>query len=39
MAVALQRTHDALLTIGEAAWIAGVHRNTLRGWCTSGRLP
>ena len=39
MAVALQRTQDALLTIGEAASIAGVHRNTLRGWCTSGRLP
>ena len=39
MAVALQRTQDALLTIGEAASIAGVHRNTLRGWCASGRLP
>jgi diguanylate cyclase (GGDEF)-like protein/excisionase family DNA binding protein len=38
MAIAF-RPPDPLLTIGEAAALAGVHRNTLRGWCTSGRLP
>ena len=37
MAIAF-RPPDPLLTIGEAAALAGVHRNTLRGWCTSGRL-
>ena len=38
MAVALHRTPDELLTIGDAAKLAGVHRNTLRAWCASGRL-
>ncbi|HEY7524158.1 MAG TPA: diguanylate cyclase [Candidatus Limnocylindrales bacterium] len=28
-----------LLTMTEAASIAGVHRNTIRAWCASGRLP
>ena len=27
------------LTLTEAAALAGVHRNTVRGWCESGRLP
>ena len=29
---------DDLLTLTEAAAIAGVHRNTVSGWCASGRL-
>ncbi len=40
MAVALEPTsHDSLLTFTEAAAVAGVHRNTIRAWCASGRLP
>jgi len=40
MAVALDRLRDpGLLTIAQAAKLAGVHRNTIRTWCQSGRLP
>ncbi len=38
MVVALGRRDEALLTMTEAAEIAGVHRNTIRAWCASGRL-
>jgi diguanylate cyclase (GGDEF)-like protein/excisionase family DNA binding protein len=34
-----RRTGGDLLTMSEAAALAGVHRNTLRTWCSSGRLP
>ncbi len=39
MVVAPAPHHDPLLGLAEAATIAGVHRNTVRGWCLSGRLP
>jgi diguanylate cyclase (GGDEF)-like protein/PAS domain S-box-containing protein/excisionase family DNA binding protein len=40
VAVALDRYRDpGLLTIAQAAEVAGVHRNTIRTWCQSGRLP
>jgi diguanylate cyclase (GGDEF)-like protein/excisionase family DNA binding protein len=39
MVVALGRREDGLLTMTEAAVVAGVHRNTIRAWCASGRLP
>jgi diguanylate cyclase (GGDEF)-like protein/excisionase family DNA binding protein len=38
MVVALDRRDDGLLTMTEAAELAGVHRNTIRAWCASGRL-
>ena len=38
MVLALRST-GPLLSLSAAAAIAGVHRNTVRGWCTSGRLP
>ena len=28
-----------MITLAEAALLAGVHRNTVRAWCDSGRLP
>ncbi|HEY7828194.1 MAG TPA: helix-turn-helix domain-containing protein, partial [Candidatus Limnocylindrales bacterium] len=31
-------TNGDLVTIAEAARLAGVHRNTVRSWCASGRL-
>jgi diguanylate cyclase (GGDEF)-like protein/excisionase family DNA binding protein len=40
MAVAFERgEHPALLTVAEAATIAGVGRGTIRGWCSRGELP
>jgi diguanylate cyclase (GGDEF)-like protein/PAS domain S-box-containing protein/excisionase family DNA binding protein len=33
------RRESPLLTIGQAAALAGVHRNTIRAWCQAGRLP
>ena len=39
MALAPQPRAEPLLSLAAAAAIAGVHRNTIRGWCTSGRLP
>src|SRR4051794_12196414 len=39
MALGFEVRAHALLSIGEAAAVAGVHRNTMRGWCASGRLP
>ena len=39
MVLALQHRGDALLSLADAAALAGVHRNTVRGWCTAGRLP
>ena len=39
MAPAFERTSSGeLITIAEAARLAGVHRNTVRSWCASGRL-
>jgi diguanylate cyclase (GGDEF)-like protein/excisionase family DNA binding protein len=38
MVVALDRRDEPLLTMTEAAVAAGVHRNTIRTWCASGRL-
>jgi diguanylate cyclase (GGDEF)-like protein len=38
MVLALQQSPGALVSLADAATIAGVHRNTVRGWCTSGRL-
>ncbi|MGH2513620.1 MAG: GAF domain-containing protein, partial [Candidatus Limnocylindrales bacterium] len=39
MGPAFDRTTSAdLVTIAEAARLAGVHRNTIRSWCASGRL-
>jgi diguanylate cyclase (GGDEF)-like protein/excisionase family DNA binding protein len=39
MALAIRRDDGAdLLTIGEAAAVAGVHRETVRAWCAGGRL-
>jgi diguanylate cyclase (GGDEF)-like protein/PAS domain S-box-containing protein/excisionase family DNA binding protein len=39
MAPAFERTASGeLVTIAEAARLAGVHRNTVRSWCASGRL-
>ncbi|HLA15297.1 MAG TPA: diguanylate cyclase [Candidatus Limnocylindrales bacterium] len=39
MTVALDRLRDPnLLTIAQAAAVAGVHRNTIRTWCQSARL-
>src|SRR5688500_15818475 len=32
-------THDSLLTLAQAAQVAGVHPTTIRAWCASGRLP
>jgi diguanylate cyclase (GGDEF)-like protein/excisionase family DNA binding protein len=40
MAIAFERgEHPALLTVAEAATIAGVGRGTIRGWCSRGELP
>jgi len=40
MVVAFERRpRGDLLTMSEAAVLAGVHRNTIRAWCASGRLP
>ncbi|MFL5777914.1 MAG: GAF domain-containing protein, partial [Chloroflexota bacterium] len=39
MALALQPRGRNLLGLAEAAALAGVHRNTVRAWCASGRLP
>ena len=40
MAVAFERGEDpALLTVAEAASIAGVGRGTIRSWCSRGELP
>ena len=33
------RHRGDLLTIGDAATVAAVHRNTVRSWCTAGQLP
>jgi len=30
------RRESPLLTISEAAALAGVHRNTIRAWCQAG---
>jgi diguanylate cyclase (GGDEF)-like protein/excisionase family DNA binding protein len=39
VAPAFERTSSGeLITIAEAARLAGVHRNTVRSWCSSGRL-
>jgi diguanylate cyclase (GGDEF)-like protein/PAS domain S-box-containing protein/excisionase family DNA binding protein len=39
VAPAFERTASGeLITIAEAARLAGVHRNTIRSWCASGRL-
>jgi diguanylate cyclase (GGDEF)-like protein/PAS domain S-box-containing protein/excisionase family DNA binding protein len=39
VAPAFERTASGeLITITEAARLAGVHRNTVRSWCASGRL-
>ncbi len=39
MAPAFERTSNGdLVTIAEAARLAGVHRNTVRSWCAAGRL-
>lgn len=39
MAPAFDRAASGeLITIAEAARLAGVHRNTVRSWCASGRL-
>jgi len=39
MVLALQQRAGSFIGLAEAAAIAGVHRNTVRGWCSSGRLP
>ena len=40
MAVAFERGEKpTLLTVAEAATIAGVGRGTIRGWCSRGELP
>jgi excisionase family DNA binding protein len=39
MVVAFDKRPAGLLTIAEAAILAGVHRNTIRAWCAAGRLP
>ena len=39
MALAARATASAeLLTLSEAASVAGVHRDTVRAWCSTGRL-
>ena len=38
MVLALQDRDGALIGLTEAAAIAAVHRSTVRGWCSSGRL-
>ena len=39
VAPAYERTTSGeLITIAEAARLAGVHRNTIRSWCAAGRL-
>ncbi len=40
MAVAFERGETpALLTVAEAATMAGVGRGTIRSWCARGELP
>ena len=38
MVLAFDHRNGSLVSLAEAAALSGVHRNTVRGWCTSGRL-